>query len=59
MKLVTKYPFSRDDVGTGRFGNELPGVVLQKGLMLRVHGSRPVRICQSLFVGARNWKRSG
>jgi hypothetical protein len=40
--FVVKYPLATNDVGAGRFGNQVPGTNFQQGVVLIAHSSRPV-----------------
>lgn len=51
---MSKNPFARDDVGTGRAGDERPSVVEQKSIVLVLHGAKPVGIEESCLVGVGN-----
>ena len=44
MEFVSIYPFTRDNVGAGRFGNKRPGVILKKGSELGIHGVGPILV---------------
>ena len=57
VELVSEEPFSRHDVGTGGTRDELPGVVVDKSLVLIRHRCAPVGIGQRAAIV--RWERRG
>jgi hypothetical protein len=53
MKLVTKNPFSRNNVGIRGTRNKLPSVIFKQGIKFVFHGGSPMRIKKSGFIGFR------
>jgi len=54
MELVPEDPLPRHDVGAGGARNELPGVVVDEGLVLIHHRGTPVGVGQRAAVVRRN-----
>jgi len=54
MKLMTKYPFTRDEVDAGRSGNEVPSAISLESLKFLGHGGPPVGICKGATVRLGN-----
>jgi hypothetical protein len=57
MKLVPEDPLPRHDVGSRGPRNELPGVVVDEGLVLIHHRGTPVGVGQRTAVVRRNRRR--
>jgi hypothetical protein len=57
MKLVLEDPLPRHNIGSRGARNELPGVVVDEGLVLIHHRSTPVGVGQRTTVVRRNRRR--
>ena len=55
VKLLTKHPLTRDNVGIGRTRNKLPGIIFSKGRIFFLHSCSPIRIKKRSFVGFGNF----
>jgi hypothetical protein len=51
-QLVFPYPFASNDTDAGRAMDKRPGVVVQQGIVLGLHGGHPVGVCE---CGARRF----